>query len=57
MNRCRNIEEMAQKLTSPPRATLADAAEGAAAAGWPKGARPQVLIESAAAAKRTSEKK
>jgi twitching motility protein PilT len=59
-NRCRNVEEMEQKLMAPPRATLSDAAEGAAAAA-PKAARPQVLIGPAAAvaaaAKRPPERK
>jgi twitching motility protein PilT len=59
MNRCRNIEEMAQKIKAPPRATLGDTAEGAAAAAAAKGARPQILIgpAAAAAAKKQAERK
>jgi twitching motility protein PilT len=61
MNRCRNIEEMTQKIAAPPRATLGDTVESGAvaAAAAPKTARPQVLIgpAAAAAAKKAGERK
>ena len=62
MNRCRNIEEMAQKLAAPPRVGPGDVAEAGSAAAAPKAGRPQVMIgpaaaAAAAAAKRSPEKK
>ena len=62
MNRCRNVEEMAQKLAGAPRATPGDVAEtGPGAAASKAAGRPQVLIgpaaAAAAAAKRPPERK
>jgi twitching motility protein PilT len=58
LNRCRNMEEMEQKLHMLPRATLDDVVEAKAAAAAPKGVKPQILIgPAAAAAKKPAEKK